>query len=114
MHYCGSQLQSVSISIFEADNGMNCLCDNAISVKHNGCCSEKSIHPQVSKDRQLITNDYSNYLKLPFQTIAISRFQHIDLFSKNQTPLSFYSNTPPNLWRKVPLYKLLRRFTYYG
>lgn len=114
MHYCGDNLQNISVKIIDDGAINNCCCQDGLVVKHKGCCTEKSFRPQVSKDLQLVVNDFKSFLQIPFQIVVNPCFQRDDLLSENDHGFNLYNNTSPNLWRKIPLYKLHRRFTYYG
>ena len=112
MHYCGAHLSSVSVEL----NGSvsDCCCGMKMQTLRKGCCSEKVVRPQVSQDRQLASADHGKYLVLHVTAIIAPHFYTDTFLVAQQNDIVFYTNAPPGSWRKIPLYKLHCRFTYYG
>ncbi|HEY0297908.1 MAG TPA: hypothetical protein VGB84_01690, partial [Arachidicoccus sp.] len=75
---------------------------------------DKNIRPQISNASHSLSNNYAKHFTLYAIKVGAPSFYKDICLSDEGRAIVFYTNAPPNSWRKIPLYKLHHRFTYYG
>lgn len=109
-HYCGDFLAEISVYIQSnpcADEGGEDACSKG---KEMSCCDDETEFYQLDVD--LIKQSQEQ------QKLEFTALQHVQIFESSEDlmeqewDLNYLSRPPP--LSKVPIYKKLQRYTYYG
>jgi len=114
-HYCGQQMESVSIFAQKSTGCAEGECGDE-SEKNDGCCNDKVVAAKVTTAQNTV-NSYK--VKVVDQLIALAVpgtlfIAHNNTAFVSSSIVAHHCNAPPGLWQQIPLYRLQSRFTYYG
>ena len=121
LHFCNQKVSSWAINTVTAEDDCcetteieSCHTENVFKYEDQSCCSDQTVIVKTIADQISPPNFKAVFFATPAivpTRILIPEFELPHNLSAN---VVFNANAPPGLWQQIPLFKLHKRFTYYG